>query len=72
VSGPTRPLLVAATLALVVIGSATSAPRRAERGSPPFATPAAEVERIRAHFDSVLVELAARGAGARVAMSVRF
>jgi hypothetical protein len=58
-----RPLLIAAAIALVAIGTAASAPRRLERAPAP-ATAGAEVARIRAHFDSVLVELTARDLGA--------
>lgn len=57
---PARPLLVAATVALVAIGTAASAPRHRALS---VANPAAEVARIRAHFDSILIELRARDVG---------
>jgi hypothetical protein len=54
-----RVLLLAATTTLLAIGTAASAPLRIEHGPAAPGTPAAEVARIRAHFDSVLVELEA-------------
>lgn len=60
---PLRRLLVPATLALAAIGLAVLRPARLESASPSPAQQA-ETARIRAHFDSVLVELAARDVGA--------
>ncbi len=60
---PLRRLLVSATVALVAIGAVALRPARLESTSP-GTTRQEEVPRIRAHFDSVLVELAARDVGA--------
>lgn len=61
----TRPVIAASTFAVLVLGMVASRPRRLD--SAPSAQPSAtasEVARIRRHFDSVLVELAARDVGA--------
>jgi len=60
---PLRRLLVPATLALTAIGVAVLRPARLD-SAPAVPAPQEEVARIRAHFDSVLVELAARDVGA--------
>jgi hypothetical protein len=57
-----RRLLVPATLALAAIAVVAANPGRVE-GAASDAGRRAEVERIRGHFDSVLVELAARDVG---------
>jgi hypothetical protein len=54
-----RPLLAAGALALLALGTAASRPRHLE-SAPSARASASEVARIGRHFDSVLVELAAR------------
>jgi hypothetical protein len=59
----TRPLLAAGAFALLALGTAASRPRHLA-SAPSARASASEIARIQRHFDSVLVELAARDVGA--------